>query len=191
MKKRIALPNQGLCRPVLERYYRELLNFCTRTVNDRDTAADVVQESYARVLAVQRSGQPIPEPRALLYQTARRLMIDLHRRHVLRDHGHLDTLAEADHPLSPRHLQPDEVFAYEQHARAMVAAIESLPPRCREAFVLNRFEGLSHQEVADRMGISKNMVAQHVIRGVLACKACEDRLNGAEPHWPPPENLKK
>ncbi|HEY9095101.1 MAG TPA: sigma-70 family RNA polymerase sigma factor [Hydrogenophaga sp.] len=176
---------------MLERYYRELLNFCTRMTNDRNTAADVVQESYARVLAVQRSGQPIPEPRALLYQTARRLMVDLHRRHVVRNHGHLDSVAEVDLPPSPRHLQPDEVVAYEQHARALVAAIEALPPRCREAFVLNRFEGLSHQEVADQMGISKNMVAQHVIRGLLACKACEDGLNGETAPWPKSKKLKK
>jgi RNA polymerase sigma-70 factor (ECF subfamily) len=162
---------------VLERYYRELLNFCTRAVRDRDTAADVVQESYARVLAVQRSGQPIPEPRALLHQTARRLVIDLHRRLEVRQHVDLDGLAEQDQPASPQHLQPDAVYAYEQLARAMVAAIEALPPRCREAFVLNRFDGLSHQEVAERMGISKNMVAQHVMRGVLVCKACEDRRN--------------
>lgn len=176
---------------MLERYYRELLNFCARTVKDRDAAADVVQESYARVLAVQQSGQPIPEPRALLHQTARRLMIDLHRRLEVRDHEDIDGLAEADHPASPRHLQPDAIYAYEQHARAIIAAIEALPPLCREAFVLNRFEGLSHQEVADRMGISKNMVAQHVIRGVLVCTACEDRLNGAPPRRQQPGERKK
>ena len=62
----------GRATPVLERYYRELLNFCARMVRDRDAAADLVQESYARVLAVRNAGQEIPEPRALLHQTARR-----------------------------------------------------------------------------------------------------------------------
>ena len=177
--------------PVLERYYRELMNFCARMVKDRDAAADLVQESYARVLAVQRSGQVIPEPRALLHQTARHLMIDRSRRLKLREHEDIDHLVEADQPCSPPHLQPDAIYAHAQHARALIAAIEMLPPRCYEAFVLNRFEGLSHQEVADRMGISKNMVAQHVIRGALVCKACEDRLNDVASPSPSPGRPKK
>jgi RNA polymerase sigma factor (sigma-70 family) len=158
---------------LLERYYRELLNFLSRTVNDRDAAADLAQESYARVLALRQSGEAISNVRALLYRTARNLVIDRHRRAVLRDHEDIDALADAAHAMAPVHAQPEEAYASAQHARAILAAIEALPPRCREAFVLNRFEGLSHQEVAERMGISKNMVAQHVIRGVLACKACE------------------
>jgi len=150
-------------------------------VRDPHAAADVVQESYARVLAVRNSGQAMPEPRALLYQTARRLIIDRHRRQAVRRHDDIDGIDELDQNAAPAHLEPESVYAQEQHARAIVAAIEALPPRCREAFVLNRFHGLSHQEVAERMGISKNMVAQHIIRAMLACKACEDAWNDA-PH---------
>ena len=175
----------GRATPVLERYYRELLNFCARMVRDRDAAADLVQESYARVLAVRNAGQEIPEPRALLHQTARRLIIDRHRRESIRQHDDIDNLPESEQPAAPAHLEPDSVYAHEQYALAFVAVIDGLPPRCREAFVLNRFDGLSHQEVAEHMGISKNMVAQHIIRAVLACKACEDRL-GVPASWPRP-----
>ena len=56
---------------MLERYYRELLNFLSRAVRDRDAAADLAQESYARVLAAQQAGQAVQDPRALLYRTAR------------------------------------------------------------------------------------------------------------------------
>ncbi len=157
---------------MLERYHRELLNFLSRQVGDRDTAADLAQESFVRVLTAQSSGQVMLDMRALLYRTAGNLVIDQHRRAVHRQHDDINALTEMDQPVAPCHLQPDEILAYEQQARALVAAIESLPPRCREAFVLNRFEGLTHQEVAERMGISKNMVAQHVARGILTCQAC-------------------
>jgi len=69
---------------VFERYYRELLNFLSRSVHDRDTAADLAQESYARVLAAQQTGQAVQHPRALLYRTARNLVIDQHRRSSIR-----------------------------------------------------------------------------------------------------------
>ena len=57
---------------MLERYYRELLNFLTRQVGDRDTAADLTQESFVRVLGAQSSGQAVLDMRALLYRTARK-----------------------------------------------------------------------------------------------------------------------
>lgn len=159
-------------------YYKELLNFCARTLKDRHAAADLVQEAYTRFLVAQQSGAVITDARALLFRTMRNLLVDQHRRASIREHQSLDALMEEDQPFAPKHLQPEEVYAFSQYAQAIYAAIESLPPRCREAFVLNRFDGLSHQEVADRMGISRNMVAQHVIRGVLVCKACDDRFHG-------------
>jgi RNA polymerase sigma factor (sigma-70 family) len=157
---------------VLERFHQELLNFLSRQVNDRETAADLAQEAYLRVLGAQASGQAILDMRALLYRTARNLVIDQYRRDEHRRHEDLDTLDEADLPMAPAHQQPEAILSCEQLARTLVRAIESLPPRCMQAFVLSRFDGLSHQEVAEHMGISKNMVAQHVARGLLTCQAC-------------------
>jgi RNA polymerase sigma factor (sigma-70 family) len=163
---------------VLERYYRELLNFCARTVKDRDTAAEVVQESYARVLAIQRSRVSITEPRALLYQTARHVMVDQHRRGLLRSHDDLGAFAEADHPAMPVHLEPDALLASSQAIHAYVATIEALPPRCREAFILHVFDGLSHMQIAERIGASMSMIEKHIARGRLECRACQRTLQG-------------
>ena len=41
---------------VFERHYRELLDFLARRLPDRETAADLTQESFARVYAAQRAG---------------------------------------------------------------------------------------------------------------------------------------
>lgn len=163
---------------MLERYHRELLNFLARQVNDRDAAADLAQESFVRVLAVQHSGQVIGDARALLYRTARNLVIDQHRRSAVRRHEDLGALPEAEHPPAPQHLQPEEALASQQVLRAYVGAIEALPPRCREAFVLHVFDELTHAQIAERMGISASMVEKHVVRGMLACKLCERRLRG-------------
>lgn len=171
--------------PVLERYHRELLNFLTRQVNDRDAAADLVQESFVRVLSAQSSGQTVLDQRALLYRTARNLVIDRHRRHEVRRHDDLDAIPEDQHPPAPRHLQPEEAVASLQIIRAYLATIEALPPRCREAFVLHVFDELSHVQIARHMGISVSMVEKHVVRGMVACKLCERRLRASA--GPPPQ----
>ncbi|MDZ7863435.1 sigma-70 family RNA polymerase sigma factor [Acidovorax sp.] len=155
---------------MLERFYRELLNFLHRQVGDRDTAADLAQESYARVLSAQHTGQPVLDGRALLYRTARNLVIDQHRRAEVRSHDSLDLVAEAQEPPAPHHLQPEEALASQQAVHGYVKVIENLPPRCREAFVLHIIDGLPQAEIAERMGISVSMVEKHVVRGTLACR---------------------
>ena len=65
---------------MVTRYYRELLSFLSRKVSDRATAADLAQESYARLFAAQQAASVVRDPRALLYKTARNLVIDQGRR---------------------------------------------------------------------------------------------------------------
>jgi RNA polymerase sigma-70 factor (ECF subfamily) len=165
---------------LLEHYHRELLNFLIRQVKDRHMAADLTQESFARVLGAQASGQAILDMRALLYRTARNLAIDQHRRDRHRRHEDLDALPEDMHPAAPAHHQPEERLASQQVIRAYLATIEALPERCRAAFVLHVFDEWRHAEIARHMGISVSMVEKHIVRGMLACKLCERRLRGAE-----------
>ncbi|MDQ1918791.1 RNA polymerase sigma factor [Massilia pseudoviolaceinigra] len=155
---------------VFERYHLELLNFLHRLLGDRHAAADLAQESFVRVLVLQQSGRAVANARALLYRTARNLVIDSHRRAGVRGHDGLDLVAEH---AGPRHLQPDEALASVQSVQAYVQAIEDLPPRCREAFILHVFDELTHRQIAERMGISASMVEKHIVRGMLACRACE------------------
>jgi RNA polymerase sigma-70 factor (ECF subfamily) len=161
---------------VLERYHRELVCFLTRQVRDRDAAADLAQESFVRALDLQAAGKPVLDARALLYRIARNLVIDRHRRAQVRLHDDIDSLAEDQLPTAPQHLQPEEALASQQVIGAYLIAIEALPPRCRQAFVLHVFDGLSHAEIAGQMGISVSMVEKHIVRGMLACKLCARQL---------------
>ena len=170
---------------VLTRYYRELLNFLSRAVNDRHAAADLAQESYVRVLALQQSGQHVAEPRALLYRTARNLVIDRHRRGAVRGQA-LDTDDDGaadlfDTLAAPAASEPETAAMSAQAVEAMLAVIADLPLRCREAFILHKFDGLPQAEVARRMGISVTMVERHIKLAMQACRRCQDAQDGASP----------
>jgi len=159
---------------VLTRYYRELLKFCLRKTADRDTAADLAQESFARVLSMQQTGQVILDPAAFLRQVAVNIKIDLDRRAALRQAEDIDTLEEASHPTIPVHLQPDEMYATSQAVDRYMNAIEGLPPRCKEAFGMHVFDELPNKEIAKRMGISVSMVEKYISAGKNACHACRE-----------------
>lgn len=167
---------------MLERYYRELLGLLSRVVGDRDTAADLTQESYARVLAAQQAGRPAQDPRALLYRTARNLVIDQHRRATVRAGTGEATSLDGEEPgldglAGPRSREPDVIVASREDLAAVVATIDELPPRCRETFILYKFDGLSYAEIADRMGISPRTVEMQLKIAMQACWRCLDELD--------------
>lgn len=128
-------------------YYDELLKYFARVMQDYDAAADIVQEAYARLLALQQAGQHVTESRALLYRIARNLVIDRYRR------GQVQGWTTDNHSLenfpAQRACEPDALVASSQVLQAVLTTIDALPLRCREAFILHRFDGLSHAEVAE------------------------------------------
>lgn len=173
---------------MFERYYRELLNFLARKVGDRDLAADLAQESYARVYASKSA--EVLEPRALLYTTARHLVTDHHRRSAVRAQVHADlppndgdddTGSGPDAP-GPESLEPDALLAGRQRLAAVERAVAQLAPRPREAFVLYKLDGLSRAEVAARMGVSVKTVETHL---QIAMAACLRHLQALDAHSAP------
>jgi RNA polymerase sigma factor (sigma-70 family) len=150
---------------VLERYYRELLRYFTRKAGDGDTAADVVQEAYARVLIHQDGGGTVLEPRAFLYQTGRNVLANQAARRAAETRM-LDTLAlVSDHsaPSVERHV------GARQQLDRLVALLEDMPRKRRNAFILVRIHGLSYAQTAAHMEISEKAVERHMTRALLDC----------------------
>lgn len=186
---RVCLRRTSPPLTVVARYYRELLAFLSRKIPDRSEAADLVQESYARLFAAEKAGTIARDPRALLYKTARNLVIDQGRRGDVRNRYSApdDELAqEPDEVVGPDAFEPDVALQSQQLVQAMLATIDSLPPRCRQAFVLHKFDGLSHAEVAAQMGVTIKMVEHHVKMAMRACIQCRDQANGTS-NAPAPE----
>src|SRR5580765_7677036 len=114
-----------------------------------DAVDDVVQESCLRALRY-RGTVTDNELRALLYRIAANVVADRYRRaesHRAADHCSLET---SELPTSEG--QPEQVHIGRQNLSLIMAAVRALPPRCREAFLLHRFENLSYREIAERFG---------------------------------------
>jgi RNA polymerase sigma factor (sigma-70 family) len=150
---------------VLASYYAELLNFFSRSLNDRQAAADVVQESYARVLALQAREVAVRDLRALLFRTGKNIVIDDARRRQV-DAQLLQTLALVAADDAP---STERVIASRQQLELLVRRLTDMPRKRREVFVLVRVYGFSHAEAAARMDISIASVEKHVVRAVCDC----------------------
>ena len=159
------MPSRGAA--VAIRYYRELLSYFTRSVNDRDAAADVVQEAYTRVLALQRSGGMVLQPRALLYHVGRNIVATRATRQAA-EKRMLDTLSLIACDSSPSAER--EAMAREQ-LELLLELLGKMPGKRRDVFVLVRIHGYSYQQAGERMGLSQAAVEKHVMRGIIDCAA--------------------
>ncbi|MFD4837390.1 RNA polymerase sigma factor [Achromobacter sp. NPDC058515] len=65
---------------------------------------------------------------------------------------------------------PMRAAAHQQRLKRLGEALQELPDRQREAFVLSRFDGLTQDEVAARMQISRRMVVKHLARAIAYCE---------------------
>jgi RNA polymerase sigma factor (sigma-70 family) len=134
------------------------------SVHDLD---DVVQESYLRIWKT-RAATPIKSAKAFLFTVARRLALDFVRRSrrspvvAVKDLAGLFVL-DVTSDAREAATTTDEI-------RILAEAIDALPGRCREVFVLCHIEGCSQQEVARRLAISENTVAVQSARGLQRCE---------------------
>lgn len=137
--------------------------------------ADLRQDVYARVFEAAQAQVP-DNPKRFLLTTARNLLIDrVRREHVVPIEAVAD-LEALDIALDQP--GPDRVLMAREELRRLQAALDRLPPRCREAMVLGHIEGLTGGEIAKRMGVTKFTVSEHLANGV---RALTDMLYGEEP----------
>ncbi|MDB6169139.1 MAG: polymerase subunit sigma-24 [Verrucomicrobia bacterium] len=127
---------------------------------------DIVQESCVRVLRA-REESPPASPKAFLFATARNLALDRLRRH---DVSRTDPLGEIDalHVLDEGDGIPETVARHQELA-LLTEAIQSLPARCRQILTLRKLYGLSHREIAARLGLSESTVSNQILIGIEKC----------------------
>jgi RNA polymerase sigma-70 factor (ECF subfamily) len=141
----------------------ELRRWLVRRLPGGMDADDVVQEVYAR-LAELDDPTRIQVPRAYLYAAARSVVLQQLRRERI---VAFETIAEFDRfGAASAEFEPERRALAGDELRRTAALIESLPDKCRQAFVLRKIHGLSQREIATRMRISENTVEKHIVKGL-------------------------
>jgi RNA polymerase sigma-70 factor (ECF subfamily) len=136
-------------------------------------AADIVQETYHRILAG-NLWQQAENPRALLHRIAANLATDHARKNQVRNR-HADHAGfPGDELQSGNCLNPETITARQQRLDKLVEAVDSLPPKCRAVFVLRKIEELSHAEITEHLGISRNMVERHLRNALQTLQKIDD-----------------
>ncbi len=161
------------------RQYRpEVQNFVARYVGNYSTAEDITHEIFIKVHKTTQ-WESVNEPRAYLFATARNHLINHFRQ---RANHQRDSTIEYDE-LRHGNGTPCEEMRIEARSdlRNLTAAIGSLSPRARKAFILSRIYRFSYSEVGRKMGISPRTVENHVAKGLLTCTRIMAEYNADPP----------
>jgi len=143
-------------RASLHRYLTRLVRF--------EEAAELVQETYYRLLRHGGTVKREAMARSFLFQTATNLARDHRRRRLTRRSDQHTPLDEQE--LGHDHLGPDEHLAGEQTLSVIERAIADLPPDTRTVFLLHRFRELSYPQIAELMNLSTRTVARKMAQAL-------------------------
>jgi len=156
-----------------------LLRFLLRMRVHEHDAQDIVQESLSRLLRY-RDSEPEDAWQALLYRIAINLLRD-RARQARTDESKMTQhlpIAMASEAVSP-YASPEQQASDRQTLARLKDAILRLPPRCRQAYLLNRIEGMSYPEIARRNGTSLKAVEKHISRALRLLRGQLDEYGPA------------
>jgi RNA polymerase sigma-70 factor (ECF subfamily) len=152
-----------------------LMQFLRRSLRNKDDADDVCQDVYALVCEAAQKKPPQPV-KPFVFTVARNLLINRVRRDQIVS---IEAVADLDVlGIAVDEPGPDRAVMARQDIHRLQTALDHLPPRCREAVVLRKIDGLSYREIAARMGISEDTVSEYLSRGMFALA---DMLNAEAP----------
>jgi len=147
-------------------HYADLHAFCARRVHDDAVADDLVQGVFLRIWMRRDDLEDGAVGRAYLFRSVRNAAIGWLRK---RGPVSLDAGSLVPEALVER-TDPDATLGERRLLAVVDRALDDLPDRCREAFLLVRERGLSYREAAEVLGISPKTIDAHMVRAVRALR---------------------
>ncbi|WP_282364193.1 MULTISPECIES: sigma-70 family RNA polymerase sigma factor [Pseudomonas] len=144
-----------------------LFGWLRRKLGCAHNAADLAQDTFARILNARESVASLREPRAFLSTTARRLIIDqVRRKHI--ENAYLQELALTAEALEG-FQSPEHILSTLEALEHIAFMLEGLHDNVRQAFVLYYLDGLTQSEIARQLGLSDRTVRKYLIQALLHC----------------------
>jgi RNA polymerase sigma factor (sigma-70 family) len=161
------LPHEGEARGWLCRHIHRL------TPSDLD---DLIQEAYARLWGVELRG--IANGRSYLFTVIRNLLTEQARRARIVPMERMNEIEVLRIPSEEP--GPDRRVSALQELELLERVVEGLPKQCRYAFRLQKFHGLSQQEIARKMNITEKTVEKHLATALFrVTEALKEEMGGA------------
>src|SRR4051812_45932366 len=147
---------------IVARYRKQLLRYCGGILSG-ERAEDAVQQTFVKAYDAMRRDDAELKLRPWLYRIAHNTALNGLRDRSLKD--------EALDPQLDGVERPDQAAERRQGLRDVLAAVQALPARQRDAIVLRELEGRSYDEIAVELGMTGGAVRQLLSRARTGVRA--------------------
>ncbi len=146
--------NEEAFNKAFDLYYSRLCFFADKILHDFDLSRSLVQQVFVD-LWIKRDRLLVTSLQAYLYNSIRNAALDV-LKHKKVESRYLSSLEQNESVVATDLMEEAEL------TDRINSAIQNLPEKCREIFLLCRFEGLKYAEIADRLNISVKTVEMQV-----------------------------
>jgi RNA polymerase sigma-70 factor (ECF subfamily) len=151
LTENIAHPSldRKLFEQLFRQYFGELCNFARSYINDDDTAKEITQNVFINLWQNKKNIDSGKSVKSYLFTSVRNRCLN-HIRDNKKFRSSVLDVEIADYETA---YESDAISVAELETK-ISSALDKLPERCRQVFMLNRFEDLKYKEVAEKLGIS-------------------------------------
>lgn len=147
---------------LFRRYYRTLCSHAVRFVHSRTIAEDLVSEVFFSFWKNQVQQHITSSYQAYLYASVRKRAYT-----HLKAEFQLESLTNESETLSTAgSIDPEQLLEYTELYQRVEETVRMLPPQCQRVFIMSRFEGKKHREIADELKISPKTIEAHLNRAL-------------------------
>lgn len=161
---------QDLLKSYFINYSPRLINYAVRFVASRETAQDLVQDCFISLWEKMEQFDFI-KVKALLFTMVRNKCLNYIKHREVVNQQTFRYLHETRGEERIYHydfdIEPEALPLYEELEKEVQYVVDSLPERCREVFIMSRFNGLKNREIADKMGITLTAVEKHIRKALI------------------------
>jgi RNA polymerase sigma factor (sigma-70 family) len=164
----MADPKKRFVEKLFAEHRRALQAYFYRHIRTKSDAPDLAQEVYVRMLRLSDT-EAIRNPELYLYTVASNLV----KEHAVLDRrqtSHLDIDETSVQQRLGELPSLDSQVNASQQAAQLRAVLEQLPVKWRTAVILQYRYGLTYAEIADRLGVSSNMVKKYLGQALGQCR---------------------
>lgn len=156
------------------KYFPKMVRFAREYVISTEDAQNIVQDLFLNLWEHRENLEAVSNLNAFLFTLTKNRCIDYYRRTYRMDRikESLDTIHERELHLKMEALQQfdENMFSTNEIETILDRAVENLPEKCRQVFILSRMEGMKHEEIAQQLNISVNTVQNHIVTALRKLK---------------------
>lgn len=157
-------------------YYSGLCAFAHRYINEKQLVEDLVQDFFVTLWIESPRIKINKSLKSYLFTAIHNLCLDWHRHQKTLEKYRKVILSQNEQYNIP----PEEMIIETELRQVIQKGLEKCSPRCREIFTLSRIQGLSNQQIASQLGLSKRTVELQISN---ALKTLRKTLVDYLPFW--------